>query len=49
MIEFPILIDKKSLVVVKSESKSNLTNIIQRERDRRISDLMKQAIHKNIT
>jgi AbrB family looped-hinge helix DNA binding protein len=45
----PILVDKEGILVVKSESKGDLTNIIQQERDRRIIDLMKQTIHEDIT
>ncbi len=45
----PKLVDKKGILVVKSESRSDLTNIIQQERDRRIFDLMKQTIHEDIT
>jgi AbrB family looped-hinge helix DNA binding protein len=44
----PILVDKKGILVVKSESGSDLTNIIQQERESRISDLMKQTIHEDI-
>ncbi len=47
--ESPILVDKKGILVVKSKSKSDLTNIVQQERDRRIFDLMKQTIHEDIT
>ncbi|MGD2089832.1 MAG: AbrB/MazE/SpoVT family DNA-binding domain-containing protein [Candidatus Aminicenantes bacterium] len=45
----PKLVDKKGVLVVKSESKGDLTNTIKQERDRRIIDLMKQAIHEDIT
>lgn len=45
----PLLVDKEGILVVKSESKGDLTNIIQQERDRRIIDLMKQTIHEDIT
>lgn len=45
----PILVDKKGILVVKCDSKSDLTNIVQHERDRRISNLMEQAINENIT
>ena len=47
--ESPVLVDKKGILVVKSKSKSDLTNIVQQERDRRIFDLMKQTIHEDIT
>lgn len=47
--ESPLLVDKKGILVVKSESKSDLTNIVQQERDRRIFNLMKQTIHEDIT
>jgi AbrB family looped-hinge helix DNA binding protein len=47
--ESPVLVDKKGILVVKSKSKSDLTNIVQQERDRRIFDLMKQTIHEYIT
>jgi len=47
--ESPVLVDKKGILVVKSMSKSDLTNIVQQERDRRIFDLMKQTIHEDIT
>ena len=46
--ESPILVDKKGILVVKSELKRDLTNVIQQERDRRIFDLMKQTIHEDI-
>jgi bifunctional DNA-binding transcriptional regulator/antitoxin component of YhaV-PrlF toxin-antitoxin module len=35
--ESPILMDKKGILVVKSESKTDLTNIIQQERNRRVT------------
>lgn len=47
--ESPILIDKKGILVVKAESNTDLTNIIPRERNRRISELMEQTIHEDIT
>ena len=47
--ESPVLVDKKGILVVKSKSKSDLANIVQQERDRRIFDLMKQTIHEDIT
>ena len=45
----PILVDKNGILVVKSESGSDLANVIQQERERRIFDLMKQTIHEDIT
>ena len=47
--ESPILVDKKGILVVKAESNTDLTNIIPRERNRRISELMEQTIHEDIT
>ncbi|NIM12665.1 MAG: hypothetical protein GTO45_11170 [Candidatus Aminicenantes bacterium] len=46
--ESPILVDKKGILVVKSEPKTDITNIIQQERNRRISELMEQTIHEDI-
>jgi len=47
--EEPILVDKQGILVVKSEAKTELIEIIQRERDRRILDFVDQAIHESIT
>ena len=47
--ESPILVDKKGILVVKAKSNTDLTNIIPRERNRRISELMEQTIHEDIT
>jgi bifunctional DNA-binding transcriptional regulator/antitoxin component of YhaV-PrlF toxin-antitoxin module len=47
--ESPILVDKKGILVVKAESNTDLTNVIPRERNRRISELMGQTIHEDLT
>jgi bifunctional DNA-binding transcriptional regulator/antitoxin component of YhaV-PrlF toxin-antitoxin module len=47
--ESPILVDKKGILVVKAKSNTDLTNIIPRVRNRRISELMEQTIHEDIT
>jgi bifunctional DNA-binding transcriptional regulator/antitoxin component of YhaV-PrlF toxin-antitoxin module len=47
--ESPILVDKKGILVIKAESNTDLKNIIPRERNRRISELMEQTIHEDIT
>jgi bifunctional DNA-binding transcriptional regulator/antitoxin component of YhaV-PrlF toxin-antitoxin module len=46
--ESPILVDKKGILVVRSESKTDLTSIIEQERNRRLSDLMGQTINEYI-
>jgi AbrB family looped-hinge helix DNA binding protein len=47
--EAPMLVDKRGILVVRSKSKTDITNIIQQERNRRISDLMEPTIHEDIT
>ena len=47
--EASMLVDKKGILVVKSAAKTDFTNIIQRERNRRIAELMDRTIHEGIT
>ncbi len=36
----PELVDKQGIIVVRAEASDDLTNIIKRERDHRLSDLL---------
>ncbi len=39
----PELVDKQGIIVVRAETSADLTNIVRRERDQRVADLLRRT------